>query len=136
MKQMFLLIFNYCTIISFTARCSLLSSISVDNIHSYTSMSLLIILLHVVSILLSALAQWFYSYVCSEKLVKPYQWFCWCRKIFMSTNWNSLWYSIYFNTHCTNTWLHCLSSLCFSSWGQVCINQAQKLITKHPRYSS
>ena len=31
--------------------------------------------------LLSGLAQWFYSNVSRDELVEPYQWFCWCRKM-------------------------------------------------------
>jgi hypothetical protein len=65
----------------FIVRCSSTSLISIDDIHSYTSMNLLIILLYVVSILLSVLAQWLYSHVSRDQFVKPYRWFCWCRKI-------------------------------------------------------
>jgi len=64
-------------------QCSSSSLISLYNIRSYTSMTLLIILLYVGSLLLSALAQSFYSYACPVQLVKPYRWICWCRKIFI-----------------------------------------------------
>lgn len=65
----------------FTGRCSSSSLILVDNIHNYTSMSILIILLYLGSVLSSVLAQWLYAYVSREQLVKPYRWFCWCRNI-------------------------------------------------------
>jgi hypothetical protein len=71
----------YCYI--FIGRCSASSLISVDNVHSHTSTSQLIILLYFGAILLSGLAQWLYSSVSRDQLVKPYRWFCWCRRIFI-----------------------------------------------------
>ena len=67
----------------FSGRCSSSSLILVDNIHSYTSMNIIIILLYVGSVLFILLAQWLYSYVSRELLLKPYRWFCWCRNIFI-----------------------------------------------------
>jgi putative copper export protein len=67
----------------FIGRCSSSSLILVENIHNYTSMNILIILLYVVSVLLILLAQLLYSFVSREQLLKSYRWFCWCRKIFI-----------------------------------------------------
>ncbi|UJR25929.1 hypothetical protein I4U23_007277 [Adineta vaga] len=44
-----------------------------DNIHSYTSISLLIILLYIVSVISSILAQWLYSCVSRDQLMRPYR---------------------------------------------------------------
>jgi hypothetical protein len=74
----------------FLEQCIHSSLISVDNVHSYTSMSILIILLYFGSILSSVLAECFYSYVFRHQLMRPYQWFCWCRKIFICLVCNSI----------------------------------------------
>lgn len=74
---------NIFIICFFTGRCSSSSLISIENIHSYTSMNMLVILLYIGSVLLILLVQLLYSYVSREQLLKPYRWFCWCRKIFI-----------------------------------------------------
>lgn len=65
----------------FIEQCSLSSSVPVDLIHSYTSTSILIVLLYVGSIVSSAWAQWVYSNKHHDQFVKPYRWFRWCRMI-------------------------------------------------------
>ncbi|CAF3183301.1 unnamed protein product [Rotaria socialis] len=63
------------------SRCSSSSLISPENIHSYTSMNLIIMLLYIGSILSNLLAQYLYSYASHDRIVKHYPWVCWCRKI-------------------------------------------------------
>ena len=70
----------------FTERCllwppSLLSVTSIDNINSYKSMKILIILLCAGSYIFMMGAEIISKPGSDVPLENPYMWFCWCRKI-------------------------------------------------------
>lgn len=65
----------------FIGRCSSVLLLIPDTIHNYTSMSLLIVALYIVSVILSILAQWRYSSVSLNQLIRPGRWCRWYFKI-------------------------------------------------------
>jgi len=69
--------------LDFVKRCTLSSSVPINNLNSYAFMQYLVILLCVCSYLLLVTSQWLYLAFFHALLLDPYQWFCWCRKIFI-----------------------------------------------------
>jgi hypothetical protein len=66
----------------FIERCTLSSTaVNTDIIESYSSTQLLAQLLFFCCCMLNVVSQWIYSDVSYTQLVKPNQWFCWCRNM-------------------------------------------------------
>ncbi|CAF2150444.1 unnamed protein product [Rotaria magnacalcarata] len=73
---------------------SLLLSTSIDNIRSYSSMSILIVFLCFGSESLILVAQMVYDSVSRDQLDNPYKWFCWCRKVLILLVGSSLFHQL------------------------------------------
>jgi hypothetical protein len=67
----------------FTERCTLSSSITIDNMSRYGSMQWLVLSLCLCCYVLLIGSQYLYINFSRNELVTPYRWFCWCRKIFV-----------------------------------------------------
>ena len=67
----------------FIGRCSASSVIFPEQIEKYTSTNTLAVILFLVGIFFSLLSQWFYLCITRQQLLQSYEWFHWCRKIFI-----------------------------------------------------
>lgn len=71
-----------CLIILFEERCTLSSSISIEDTSRYISMQLVVLLLCACCYLSVMVCIYFYLHFSRNELMTSYRWFCWCRKMF------------------------------------------------------
>lgn len=78
---MYLCFVYFISILFLIDRCTLSTSITMDDLLSHEYMPWIFSVLCLCSTGTSYASQLVYRSISYEQLVQPYQWFCWCRKI-------------------------------------------------------